>query len=41
MIKKYEKEKDILDSRLNFPASDDGKEIIEPYNEEEMNKWRG
>lgn len=40
MIKKYDQEKNILDSRLKFPASDEGKEIIEPYNEEEMKKWR-
>lgn len=41
MIQKYNKEKNILDSRLNFPVSDEGKEIIEPYNEDEMTKWRG
>uniref|UniRef100_A0A8D8LH29 Unconventional prefoldin RPB5 interactor n=1 Tax=Cacopsylla melanoneura TaxID=428564 RepID=A0A8D8LH29_9HEMI len=40
MIKKYEKEKNILDSRLKIPAADEGKEIIEPYNEEKMAKWR-
>ncbi|KAL1462549.1 hypothetical protein WDU94_014377 [Cyamophila willieti] len=40
MLEKYAKEKDILDSRLKFPAANEGKEIIEPYNEEEMAKWR-
>jgi hypothetical protein len=39
MIHKYEKEKEILVSRQNFPAFDEGEEIIETLNEEKMNNW--
>lgn len=47
MLKKLEKERELLTSRTTFTSENDAfgtghrQEIIEPYEEEEDKKWRG